>query len=123
MTALPELTYHWETPSADVGLVALTGDLVHLNANELLDAVTDRLAAHPALRELHVDCSGLELCDSRGLSILLMLRRHTDAHGLGLRIVHRPDTLNRMLDITGTATYLTGTDGQARQRDRNEPSG
>lgn len=122
MTALPDLTYRWDTPSIHIGQITLTGDLTHINADKLLAAVTDQLTAHPALRELHVDCAALEICDSRGLSVLLMIRRRTDALGVGLRIVRRPDTLDRMLDLTGTTAYLTGTDRETR-RNRDEPSG
>jgi anti-anti-sigma factor len=122
MTALPELTYRWDTPERELGRVTLTGDLTHVNADDLLRAVSDQLSAHPALRTLRVDCSGLEICDSRGLSILLMLRRRTESLGLGLDIVNRPAALNRMLDRTGTTEYLTGDDSGDSLQDQ-EPYG
>ncbi|MFL6119558.1 STAS domain-containing protein [Actinophytocola sp.] len=122
MTAFPELRYSWDTSAGHIGRVTLAGDLIHVNADELLEAVTDELAAHPGLRELHVDCAQLEVCDSRGLSTLLMLRRRTDSLGLRLHIVNRPHALNRMLDRTGTTEYLTSDEPQSILRDQ-ETSG
>jgi anti-anti-sigma factor len=121
MTALPELRYSWETSDVHIGRISLSGDLTHVNADDLLQAVTDQMGAHPALRELHVDCAGLDVCDSRGLSVLLMLRRRSESLGIELRVVNRPTTLDRMLDRTGTAEYLIGDDvGDSM---RGEPSG
>jgi anti-anti-sigma factor len=117
MTMLPELTCTWETPADHVGRIGLDGDLVNINADQVLREVADALAAHPALRELHIDCAGLEVCDSRGLSVLLMLRRRAETLGIGLHIVNRPKTLDRLLTRTGTAEYLTGEkDGRADDR-------
>ncbi|TDV57370.1 STAS domain-containing protein [Actinophytocola oryzae] len=120
MTSLPELTFTWDRPANHVGRVVLAGNIVHTNADELLRVVTDLLSDDPGLRELRLDCAGLDICDSRGLSTLLMLRRHTESLGLDLRIVNRPLALDRMLERTGTSEYLI-TDRAMRQ-DR-EPSG
>jgi anti-anti-sigma factor len=117
MTAFPELTCTWDTPADDMGRVALDGDLTNLNADLVLRKVDEALAAHPALRELHIDCAGLEVCDSRGLSVLLMLRRRTESRGIALRIVNRPRTLDRLLSRTGTAEYLTGETDQGSRQD------
>lgn len=122
MTAFPELKYEWDTSAGHIGRVTLVGDLTHVNADELLQAVNDELAAHPGLREVHVDCAGLEVCDSRGLSTLLMLRRRTESLGLELHVVNRPRALDRMLDRTGTKEYLTGDLPSDALRDQ-EPSG
>ncbi len=117
MTALPELTCTWDTPADDVGRIALDGDLVNINADQVLREVDEALATHPALRELRIDCAGLEVCDSRGLSVLLMLRRRAQSLGIALRIVNRPRTLDRLLSRTGTAEYLTGEDSDADRQD------
>jgi anti-anti-sigma factor len=119
VTALPELTYTWETPAVHIGRITVTGNIVYTNADELLRMVTDELSANPGLKELQVDCAGLDICDSRGLSTLLMLRRRTDSFGADLRIINRPDVLDRMLERTGTMEYLIGTT-EARE---SEPSG
>jgi anti-anti-sigma factor len=121
MTSIPELTYTWDTPSVHIGRLVLAGSVVYANADELLQAVTDRLAAQGGLRELHIDCAGLDICDSMGLSTLLMLRRRTESLGLDLRLLNRPSPLDRMLERTGTYDYLTGPT-EARREDR-EPTG
>lgn len=108
MTALPELTCTWDTPTDHIGRIALDGDLVNVNADQVLRKADEALSAHPGLRELHIDCTGLQVCDSRGLSVLLVLRHRADSHGIGLRIVNRPRTLDRLFSRTGTAEYLTG---------------
>lgn len=123
MTALPELTCTWETPADHIGRIALTGDLVNINADQVLHEVHEALATYPALRELHIDCAGLQICDSRGLSILLMLRRRTGSLGIALHIDNRPKTLDRLLARTGTTEYLTGRGDAADVQDRGEPSG
>lgn len=107
MISLPELTVTWDVSPGHVARLALTGDVVHPNADELLRAVTELVAAHQDVRELVVDCAGLGICDSRGLSTLLMLRRRTEAAGVELRIVNRPPILDRLLVRTGTAEYLS----------------
>jgi anti-anti-sigma factor len=122
MTTLPELSYRWHSSTVHIGQVTLTGDLTHVNANKVLRTIEDELAKHPQLRELHVDCAGLEFCDSGGLSTLLMLRRRTESLGLELRLVNRPHTLERMLDRTGTTEYLTSDQPVTTERDQ-EPSG
>jgi anti-anti-sigma factor len=122
MTWLPELSYTWDTPTVHTGRVTVTGNIVCENAKDLLRVITDELAADPGVRELHVDCSGLDVCDSTGLSVLLMLRRRADSLGIDLHVVNRPSTLDRMLERTGTREYLTGC-GQGEQREDQEPSG
>lgn len=123
MTSIPELTYTWDTPAVHIGRIVLAGNVVYANADALLAAVTDRLGAHRELRELHVDCGGLDFCDSMGLSTLLMLRRRTESLGLDLRLLNRPTPLDRMLERTGTYEYLAGADrAEARHEDR-EPTG
>ena len=103
-----ELTCTWDTPDEHVGRIALGGDLVNVNADRVLRRAEEALSAHPGLRELHIDCAGLQFCDSRGLSVLLVLRHRTESLGIALRIVNRPRTLDRLFARTGTAEYLTG---------------
>lgn len=117
MTALPELTCTWDTPADHIGRIALDGDLVNINADLVLRQVDEALSTHPGLCELHIDCGGLEVCDSRGLSVLLMLRRRAQALGIALHIVNRPRTLDRLLSRTGTAEYLTGENGSSDRQD------
>lgn len=115
MTSLPELTFAWDTPTVHTGRVTLAGDLTFVNADALLTAVTKKLTEAQTLTELQVDCASLDLCDSRGLSVLLMLRRSTEAAGVTLRLLNRSPALNRLLDRTGTAPYFTDSQPQASQ--------
>lgn len=108
MTGASELTVTWAPPDVGTGCFVLGGDLVNEHAERLLVAVNERLAEHRDLRELLIDCAKLEVCDSRGLSVLLMVRRRTDSLGVTLRLVNRTRLLDRLLDRTGTADYLTG---------------
>jgi anti-anti-sigma factor len=110
MTSLPELTFTWTIPAAHVGRLTLAGNVVYVNAEDLLRAVVEHLDEQPDLRELLIDCAGIEICDSRGLSTLLMLRRRTQKLGLELKLVNRPKVLDRMLERTGTAEYLACAD-------------
>lgn len=121
MTTLPELTYHWDRPTDHIGRVALTGELTFVNASALLTLVLDDLTANPLMRELQVDCANLDFCDSYGLSILIRLRRRTDAAGMDLSLLHRSGALNRLLQRTGTSHYLVGEEEHALQD--SEPSG
>jgi anti-anti-sigma factor len=119
---LPQLSFTWSGPTGGTGSVAVAGDLVHVNATDFLRIVTDELSANPELRELRVDCTELEICDSMGLSVLLMLRRRVDALDVALRVLNRPYSLDRMLELTGTFEYLTGVT-TAGSRHEGEPSG
>ena len=46
MTALPELHFTWTIPSAHVGRLTLTGNVVYVNAEELLAAIVQVLQKH-----------------------------------------------------------------------------
>ncbi|MFE4860509.1 STAS domain-containing protein [Streptomyces sp. NPDC056670] len=87
--------------------IDLRGDLDYDNADLLLDAATAKLAAHPRLSDLHLGCAGLGSIDSTGLSVLLMIRRRTDAAKVLLHLEDRTPALDRLLTITGSLEYLT----------------
>ncbi|MCX5384476.1 STAS domain-containing protein [Streptomyces sp. NBC_00083] len=93
--------------------IELRGDLDYDNADVLLEAVTDKLTGHPRLRDLHLGCAGLGSVDSTGLSVLLMIRRRTDAAHVALHLEERTPALERLLTITGSLGYLTGGASQA----------
>ncbi|MFE0581450.1 STAS domain-containing protein [Streptomyces sp. NPDC058874] len=115
MTSLPPaplgLTY---SSSHEAVRVELSGDLDHLHADRLVEAVDRLLAAHPGLRDLRLDCAGLSAVDSSGLAALLMVRRRTDQAGAGLHIDGRTVQLNRILEITGTLEHLTAPSAGAQ---------
>ncbi|MEU9098423.1 STAS domain-containing protein [Streptomyces sp. NPDC048361] len=96
--------------------IELRGDLDYDNADILLEAVTGKLTDHPRLRDLHLGCAGLGSVDSTGLSVLLMIRRRTDAAHVALHLEERTPALDRLLTITGSLDYLTGgANGAARE--------
>ncbi|RKE17376.1 STAS domain-containing protein [Streptomyces sp. TLI_171] len=86
--------------------VRVDGELDHETCADLLRAVAEQLAARPGARMVRVDCRGMSLCDSMGLSALLQLRRDADAAGRRLVLDRRPAHLDRLLHLTGTAAYL-----------------
>ncbi|GAA3203772.1 STAS domain-containing protein [Actinocorallia longicatena] len=98
----------WRSRDPGTLTAELEGDLDYATAGELLEAATERLAARPDLVELRLDCSRLGVCDSMGLSVLLLIRRRTALAGTALRLDHRPAALDRMLDMTGVLEHLTG---------------
>ncbi|GAA4800095.1 STAS domain-containing protein [Streptomyces ziwulingensis] len=87
--------------------VRLSGELDHDTCDDLVDAVTARIAGVTRLREVRLDFRDLEWIDSSGLSALLMIHRHTSAAGATLRLDHRPAVLDRMLRLTNVLDHLT----------------
>ncbi|MBF6170974.1 STAS domain-containing protein [Nocardia blacklockiae] len=87
--------------------VVLTGELDHYTAADLVAAVTELLAAAPALTDLRLDCTRLTHCDTAGLSGLLLIHRRTGAAAVELHLDHRPPALDRLLTVTGTLEHLT----------------
>ncbi len=86
----------------------ISGDLDFETADELLETVGGLIDTHPGARDLHLDCAGLGVCDTMGLSVLIMVRRRTAAAGIALHLDHRGPALERLLDLTGTLEHLTG---------------
>ncbi|MFI8368450.1 STAS domain-containing protein [Streptomyces sp. NPDC085466] len=117
----PDHTFALRTVTAPDGVlhVTLAGDLAWDSADELTDTARAHLDAPAAPTDLRVDCAGLTLCDSMGLSALLTLHRLAAAAGVRLHLDRRPPFLDRMLLITGTYEHLTdrsetaGPDGDA----------
>ncbi|MFE3598365.1 STAS domain-containing protein [Streptomyces sp. NPDC059142] len=92
----------------------LAGVLDYDTSDELTRQATACLAEHPRLRELHLDCARLRLCDSMGISTLLMLHRSTGARNTSLHLDNPPPFLERVLDITGIR-HLFSQDSSPRQ--------
>ncbi|MEU1087978.1 STAS domain-containing protein [Streptomyces sp. NPDC005892] len=120
MTTSPSDEFRFSTRYDAPGVVRveMRGDLDHTNADALLGTVAEQLAGHPGARgtpghpgvsELRLDCAPLGTVDSSGLAALIMIRRRTDAAGVGLRLEGRGAALQRMLEVTGTLDYLTTT--------------
>ncbi|WP_078946095.1 STAS domain-containing protein [Streptomyces exfoliatus] len=105
----PDHTFDVKAAAApdSVLYVTLAGDLAWDSAEELLDAARAHLDPASAPTDLRVDCAGLTLCDSTGLSALLALHRLARAAGVSLHFDRRPPFLDRLLLLTGTYEHLT----------------
>lgn len=110
------LTCTWSTPDDTTACVTITGDLEFATAGLLTRLVTERLAGHANVREVHLDCGAIGFCDSSGLSELLQVYRVVTAAGARLHLDDRKPALDRLLTLTGTARYLTGEPADARAR-------
>ncbi|QNP61719.1 STAS domain-containing protein [Streptomyces genisteinicus] len=98
------------TTAADGGVcLRLAGELDWESAADLVESVRDHLGRTPVRLPVHVDCAQLTVCDSTGLSALLMVHRDVTASGAVLRLENRPAFLDRMLTLTGTLDHLTGS--------------
>jgi anti-sigma B factor antagonist len=107
MTAPPPGGLRLERRAAAQGhlVIALFGDLDYDTAEHLGEEAVEALRA-PGLAVLALDCAGLEGCDSMGLAVLLQVRRHTDGAGVRLVLERPPDSLRRLLGLTGTSAHF-----------------
>lgn len=101
-------------------ILHIDGDVEYTTASALVEAAGKLLADHPVLRDLHLDCAQMTLCDSAGISALLTIHLRTSAAGVHLHLDRRPDFLERLLDITGILEHLTAAPS-ARSRRRADP--
>lgn len=101
--------------------VAIEGELDYDTCGGLLDAVRAAMSANPGAVNVNLDCAALTLCDSMGLSTLLQIRRLTDTVGARLLIHTRPDSLDRILRITGTYDYLISPPRQTAETAATHP--
>lgn len=96
--------------------LCLAGDLDYDSTEELVERAQACLAADPGLRDLFLDCSGLRLCDSTGVSGLLLIHRGTTSRGVALHLENAPGFLRRILDVTGTHAALRPRRGRGPGR-------
>ncbi|MDQ0795777.1 STAS domain-containing protein [Streptomyces sp. B1I3] len=114
----PPLTLAVEAGPGAVRL-RLAGDLDYDTSDQFVERAQACLAADPGLRDLFLDCAGLRLCDSTGVSGLLLIHRGTTSRGVVLHLENPPAFLLRILDVTGTRR-LFALDGAGRQAERTE---
>ncbi|MEU7589892.1 STAS domain-containing protein [Micromonospora sp. NPDC049230] len=90
-----------EATRLDAGHVRLrlTGELDYASAPELIAVAADLRDDQQVL----IDLTGVSLCDSSGLSALLVVRRAAGA----IRLIGAGPHLQRMLDRTGLTELLT----------------
>ncbi|MER5951722.1 STAS domain-containing protein [Streptomyces sp. NPDC001904] len=103
----PDLLLVTSTRRHGVVTLYVSGQLVYETCDEFTEHAEQALAARPGVKSVIVNCLQLTVVDSMGLSAFLALRRHVDAAGATLHLERRPRLLNRILEITGTLTYLT----------------
>jgi anti-sigma B factor antagonist len=97
-----------EAPADEAVIVALTGQLDVDTCGQLraaLDGICGRLA-----NRLVVDLSGLDFCDSIGLSTLVLTEGSCAAEGGWLRIAAPSMFLTRVLEVTGLLGRLQAYD-------------
>ncbi|MFJ9688292.1 STAS domain-containing protein [Streptomyces bacillaris] len=115
MTALPSplLTVTAEEGRGWVRL-RLTGDLDHDTSDELVARATEQLTARPGLDDLYLDCAGLGMCDSMGVSALLQIHRDTAVRRVRLHVEEAPAFLDRIMRITGIDHLFARRDQEER---------
>ncbi|MEE1799408.1 STAS domain-containing protein [Streptomyces sp. JV176] len=103
------------TPSPDTVEVRLDGEMDYETSYEVIDTVRQLLRTHRGVARLELHCGGLTLCDSMGLSALLMIRRLAESDGVRLVLTERRPSLERVLRVTGTLDHLDGEEGDGRK--------
>ncbi|MEW1913847.1 STAS domain-containing protein [Kitasatospora sp. NPDC085895] len=87
-----------------VVVCAFTGDLLMDNEAVAVAALDGALGLGPAV--LAVDLSGVELCTSAGLSLLLTVRRTAHDRGVPLVLVAPGRGVRRVLEVTETGSLF-----------------
>ncbi|MEQ8145080.1 STAS domain-containing protein [Streptomyces sp. OP7] len=80
-------------------LLEVAGDLDHSNAQQLRGAAVGAFLSAGLL--LVVDLGALGFCDSSGITALIAVRNHAVAAGAAVVLVAVPETLRRLLHMTG----------------------
>jgi len=106
--------------TAQSAILHIAGDVDYTTTPVLVEAAEKLLAEHPVLRDLHLDCAQMTLCDSAGISGLLTINQRTAAAGVHLHLDRRPNFLERILDITGILEHLIAAPS-ARGRRGKDP--
>ncbi|CAM5402346.1 STAS domain-containing protein OS=Streptomyces alboniger OX=132473 GN=CP975_01170 PE=4 SV=1 [Streptomyces alboniger] len=108
MTTSPDA--HSDTaPAHGTRTVSLTlrGDLDYDTSDDVLQQVRAALREQRDAEALRLDCGGLGLIDSMGLSILLQIHRTARENGIAFHLDNIGPALRQLLDMTGTYEHLT----------------
>jgi anti-anti-sigma factor len=94
--------------------VRIAGDLDYQTTDDLVEVVSHLLARQSSMSDLQLDFSELTFLDSAALSGLLMLHRRAFHAGVALHLDHRPQFLDRVLQVTGLFDHfdLTRSDAE-----------
>jgi anti-sigma B factor antagonist len=87
-------------------VLALSGPCDFETAADLRQAADEALAAVPQPQCLTLDFTGVDACDSSGLSALIWIKRCTVADGVRLHLVGFDAHQHEILQITGLDAYL-----------------
>ena len=88
-------------------ILHIAGDVDYTTTPALVEAAVQLLADQPALRDLHLDCAQMTICDSSGISGLITIHHRTSTAGVHLHLDRRPKFFDRILEITGVLEHLT----------------
>ncbi|MFC1414060.1 STAS domain-containing protein [Streptacidiphilus sp. N1-12] len=102
-------------------VLALSGPCDFETVEDLRQAADAALAAVPAPQCLTLDFTGVESCDSSGLSALIWIKRCTDADGVRLHLVGLDAHQQQVMHVTGLDVYLDdalNTPCQEQQQDQ-----
>ncbi|MHA6765170.1 STAS domain-containing protein [Streptacidiphilus sp. PAMC 29251] len=106
MNTIEPLTITLQQSAPGRLVLALSGPCDFETVEDLRQAADEALAAVPTPDCLTLDFSGVEACDSSGLSALIWIRRCTVTDGVRLHLVGFDEHLHRILRITGLDVYL-----------------
>jgi anti-anti-sigma factor len=102
------------TTAAQATSVRIVGDLDYETTDDLVEVASRLLAQRSTMSDLHLDFSELTFLDSAALSGLLTLHDRTSQAGVALHLDHRPQFLDRVLQVTGLFDHfdLTRSDAE-----------
>ena len=86
--------------------IALSGEIDHQVARNMMDAITDAVAERLPAR-LVLDLSGVTFMDSSGIAVLLRALRQMQQIGGTLRVTDIPAQPRRVLDAAGVGRLIT----------------
>jgi anti-anti-sigma factor len=107
------------TTAARSTSVRIAGDLDYQTTDDLVEVASRLLARHGTMSDLHLDFSELTFLDSAALSGLLTVHNRASRAGVALHFDHRPQFLDRVLQVTGLFEFfdLTRSDAETGDTD------
>jgi anti-anti-sigma factor len=102
------------TTAARSTSVRIAGDLDYQTTDDLVEVASRLLTQQSAMSDLRLDFSELTFLDSAALSGFLTLNDRASQAGVALHLDHRPQFLDRVLQVTGLFDHfdLTRSDAE-----------
>lgn len=114
------MTYHLTiTTAPGSASVRIAGDLDYETAANMVEVASQLLSQQNGLSDLHLDFSETAFLDSAALSGLLLLHRRATQTGVELHLDHRPQFLDRVLQVTGLFGHFVLEDESAGTGESN----